>query len=400
MRPLARDGAHRDADAGAVDGDVQRAEALDGAPRRRPPPGASSVTSAAREGDAGRPARAASASPAEPGRSRIITRPPPPARTSVPSPRRAPRHRRSPGPRCPRSAWAGVIALRRRRRPAALAPARPGDARVPAMHLDLRGHPLHTRALSITLTPARPTAGSTCTARCSTCASAASSRRRRAAALRHRAPHAARRRGRPGGAGARRHRRTPAGGRVRGLRDHPRRELPRSGRAGAGARGARLDDGFARRLGDEIGGPRGCSHVLTLAHLLGCDRGARGGRDAGGHPRRRRASSSRRRPSGAALVPARRRRRRRRDRRRRARPGPPAHRHPFGRRAGAGAPDGRFAASHEVRASPAIDLGRVRARRRAVAERRRDAATLDAPWARARRVAGEAAPPACRSRAA
>jgi len=33
--------------------------------------------------------------------------------------------------------------------------------------------------------------------------------------------------------------------------------------------GARLDDGFARRLGDEIGGPRGCSHVLTLAHLLG-----------------------------------------------------------------------------------------------------------------------------------
>jgi hypothetical protein len=33
--------------------------------------------------------------------------------------------------------------------------------------------------------------------------------------------------------------------------------------------GARLDDGFARRLGAEIGGPRGCSHVLTLGHLLG-----------------------------------------------------------------------------------------------------------------------------------
>src|SRR6516165_8511129 len=32
--------------------------------------------------------------------------------------------------------------------------------------------------------------------------------------------------------------------------------------------GTRLDDAFARRLGDEIGGPRGCSHVLTLAHLL------------------------------------------------------------------------------------------------------------------------------------
>jgi hypothetical protein len=33
--------------------------------------------------------------------------------------------------------------------------------------------------------------------------------------------------------------------------------------------GARLDDGFARRLGSEIGGTRGCTHVLTLAQLLG-----------------------------------------------------------------------------------------------------------------------------------
>jgi hypothetical protein len=33
--------------------------------------------------------------------------------------------------------------------------------------------------------------------------------------------------------------------------------------------GARLDETFARRLGAEIGGPRGCSHVLTLGHLLG-----------------------------------------------------------------------------------------------------------------------------------
>jgi hypothetical protein len=32
--------------------------------------------------------------------------------------------------------------------------------------------------------------------------------------------------------------------------------------------GTRLDDAFARRLGEEIGGPRGCSHVLTLAHLV------------------------------------------------------------------------------------------------------------------------------------
>ncbi len=36
-----------------------------------------------------------------------------------------------------------------------------------------------------------------------------------------------------------------------------------------GLAGTVLDDGFARRLSDEIGGPRGCSHVLTLAQLLG-----------------------------------------------------------------------------------------------------------------------------------
>ncbi|HVN88035.1 MAG TPA: DUF2889 domain-containing protein [Candidatus Binatia bacterium] len=33
--------------------------------------------------------------------------------------------------------------------------------------------------------------------------------------------------------------------------------------------GARLDAGFSRRLSEVIGGPRGCSHLLTLAHLLG-----------------------------------------------------------------------------------------------------------------------------------
>ncbi|MEW6268678.1 MAG: DUF2889 domain-containing protein [Thermodesulfobacteriota bacterium] len=33
--------------------------------------------------------------------------------------------------------------------------------------------------------------------------------------------------------------------------------------------GTPLDSGYARRLGVEIGGPRGCSHVLTLAQLLG-----------------------------------------------------------------------------------------------------------------------------------
>jgi len=33
--------------------------------------------------------------------------------------------------------------------------------------------------------------------------------------------------------------------------------------------GLALHDGYARALGSEIGGPRGCSHILTLAHLLG-----------------------------------------------------------------------------------------------------------------------------------
>jgi len=32
--------------------------------------------------------------------------------------------------------------------------------------------------------------------------------------------------------------------------------------------GLSLHDGWARALGSEIGGPRGCSHILTLAHLL------------------------------------------------------------------------------------------------------------------------------------
>jgi hypothetical protein len=33
--------------------------------------------------------------------------------------------------------------------------------------------------------------------------------------------------------------------------------------------GTRLDAGWARRLAGEIGGPRGCSHLLALGHLLG-----------------------------------------------------------------------------------------------------------------------------------
>ncbi len=33
--------------------------------------------------------------------------------------------------------------------------------------------------------------------------------------------------------------------------------------------GSRLDAGWSRRLSQEIGGPRGCSHLLTLGHVLG-----------------------------------------------------------------------------------------------------------------------------------
>jgi hypothetical protein len=36
-----------------------------------------------------------------------------------------------------------------------------------------------------------------------------------------------------------------------------------------GLQGTVIDAGYARRLSDAIGGPRGCSHVLTLAQLLG-----------------------------------------------------------------------------------------------------------------------------------
>jgi hypothetical protein len=37
----------------------------------------------------------------------------------------------------------------------------------------------------------------------------------------------------------------------------------------AGLAGTALDQSWSRRLGAAIGGPRGCSHILTLAHLVG-----------------------------------------------------------------------------------------------------------------------------------
>jgi Protein of unknown function (DUF2889) len=145
--------------------------------------------------------------------------------------------------------------------------------------------------------------------------------------------------------------------------------------------GARLDDGFARRLGDEIGGPRGCSHVLTLAHLLGGTvpwavarkRGrAQGLHRPGERVFRRDVIVDGVGPSGGGLelglqltdlylAPA----------------------APLAR------PMDRFASAHEVRALAAVDLGRYAFGAVRVAERRRDAATLDAPW-RDRTDVGEA----------
>jgi hypothetical protein len=135
--------------------------------------------------------------------------------------------------------------------------------------------------------------------------------------------------------------------------------------------GTRLDDAFARRLGEEIGGPRGCSHVLTLAHLLASTVTWLLERDGAPGSRHRPQERVFRRdvivdgaepPGGGVdlalqlidleLAPA-----------------PPA------------APSmDRFAASREVRAFAAVDLGRHTFGRVHIAERRRDAAHLDAPW--------------------
>jgi Protein of unknown function (DUF2889) len=137
--------------------------------------------------------------------------------------------------------------------------------------------------------------------------------------------------------------------------------------------GTPLDDAFARRLGDEIGGPRGCSHILTLAHLLASTVTwllERGGETADGSRHRPGERTFRRdvivdgvEPPGGGvdlalqlidleLAPA-----------------PPA------------APSmDRFAAAREVRALAAVDLGRYAFGRTYIVERRRDASHLDAPW--------------------
>ncbi len=60
--------------------------------------------------------------------------------------------------------------------------------------------------------------------------------------------------------------------------------------------GASLDAGFSRRVSQALGGPRGCSHILTLAHLLGSSAGWALERDRTLHPEQRE------RPAGQRLF--------------------------------------------------------------------------------------------------
>jgi hypothetical protein len=139
--------------------------------------------------------------------------------------------------------------------------------------------------------------------------------------------------------------------------------------------GAALDGAFARRVSAALGGPRGCSHLATLAHLLGTSAAWALERDrqlAGTRPRRRAGERVFRRdvivdghePAPGQLLlgiqltdlhftPA------------------PAVARPMD----------RFAAELELRAVARVDLPGLRLASLAGAERRRSAADLGtAPW--------------------
>jgi hypothetical protein len=135
--------------------------------------------------------------------------------------------------------------------------------------------------------------------------------------------------------------------------------------------GATMDEGWAKRLSAEIGGPRGCSHLLTLAQLAGATVAWALAQDRGVEPRRpgeriyRRdvvIDGHERGPASVALAlqltdlhhaPA-----------------PPK------------APSmQRFAGEHEVRGLAEIDLAKFALASTTLGERRRDATSLDtAPW--------------------
>ena len=165
-----------------------------------------------------------------------------------------------------------TLARRRaaRRQPDAPLPSELAPATTERMQLEAHGLPIHTRSLSVTLLATAATSDRRSPPTSSTCASAASSRSRatsRAPASSTTCSSTARS---TPAHGRSPHHGTHALGRLRGER------APPAARAAAtwsdrvdGLAGTALDDGYARRLGVEIGGPRGCSHVLTLAQLLG-----------------------------------------------------------------------------------------------------------------------------------
>ncbi|MCW5893918.1 MAG: DUF2889 domain-containing protein [bacterium] len=138
--------------------------------------------------------------------------------------------------------------------------------------------------------------------------------------------------------------------------------------------GARLDAGWARRLAEDIGGPRGCSHVLTLAQYLGATiawvlphLAAPPGVppwDAGRRVFRRDVAVDGAQPDERTLVLALQQ--------------IDLHLAPVSEPAPAME---RFAGARELRVLATVDLGAMAFTALEVAERRRDAARLDAPWA-------------------
>ncbi|MFM8412605.1 MAG: DUF2889 domain-containing protein, partial [Alphaproteobacteria bacterium] len=139
--------------------------------------------------------------------------------------------------------------------------------------------------------------------------------------------------------------------------------------------GTPLEPGFARRVGEEIGGARGCSHVLTLVHHLGPTAAWALREDArihGGRPARRHGERLFRRDvvvdgwatDGGELLLA-------------LQMGD-LHMRP--QPADAAAVD-RFARQLEVRVEATLSMGEMRLSSVRIAERRRGPADLDsAPW--------------------
>jgi hypothetical protein len=147
--------------------------------------------------------------------------------------------------------------------------------------------------------------------------------------------------------------------------------------------GAVLDATWARRSSEAIGGPRGCSHLLTLAHLLGstvasalvADRdrfGAATARRPGERIFRRDVVVDGHERDGGTLALA--------------LQTTDLHYAPAAPIAPSMA---RFAGEHEVRALLDVDLGRFAVAAARLGERRRDAATLDtSAWSDRADVAG------------